>query len=295
MASEFALEIVTPEEIFYQDDVEMVITRTTQGDRAVLKNHIPFVAGLVDGELRIKKDGKWGYVDRNGNTLKANKVLSSKENEYTIEDDKGNVVTVSKVFIPKGRLSPINKTNSDFLSSCMSNSCIFVDNKGNVVKACKVISQNDVPLVNTKESSSKYLVEDDKGNIISVSKLLSKKNSTNEFSKPFYINSKGNKVLLNPKQIAMVEKEKEDISLLFVDEDGNVIKTNKVISTPRDNYSNAYEIEDEDGKIIKVSKIEIPDSKDSDNDLSQIHYYIDNKGNKVVVYDNYRYDKYFIR
>ena len=59
MASEFALEIVTPEEIFYQDDVEMVITRTTQGDRAVLKNHIPFVAGLVDGELRIKKDGKF--------------------------------------------------------------------------------------------------------------------------------------------------------------------------------------------------------------------------------------------
>ena len=237
---------------------------------------------------KINKDennNNYIFVDRNGNTLKANKVLSSKENEYTIEDDKGNVVTVSKVFIPKGRLSPINKTNSDFLSSCMSNSCIFVDNKGNVVKACKVISQNDVPLVNTKESSSKYLVEDDKGNIISVSKLLSKKNSTNEFSKPFYINSKGNKVLLNPKQIAMVEKEKEDISLLFVDEDGNVIKTNKVISTPRDNYSNAYEIEDEDGKIIKVSKIEIPDSKDSDNDLSQIHYYIDNKGNKVVVYD----------
>ena len=59
MANVFALEIVTPQEIFYQDDVEMVITRTTQGDRAVLKNHIPFVAGLVDGELRIKKDGKF--------------------------------------------------------------------------------------------------------------------------------------------------------------------------------------------------------------------------------------------
>ena len=59
MANVFALEIVTPQEIFYQDDVEMVITRTTQGDRAVLKNNIPFVAGLVDGELRIKKDGKF--------------------------------------------------------------------------------------------------------------------------------------------------------------------------------------------------------------------------------------------
>ena len=49
MANVFALEIVTPQEIFYQDDVEMVITRTTQGDRAVLKNHIPFVAVLLDG------------------------------------------------------------------------------------------------------------------------------------------------------------------------------------------------------------------------------------------------------
>lgn len=59
MANMFQLEIVTPEEMFYQGEVEMVITRTTQGDRAVLKNHIPFVAGLVDGELRIKKDGKF--------------------------------------------------------------------------------------------------------------------------------------------------------------------------------------------------------------------------------------------
>lgn len=59
MANVFALEIVTPQEIFYQDDVEMVITRTTQGDRAVLKNHIPFVSGVVSSELRVKKDGEF--------------------------------------------------------------------------------------------------------------------------------------------------------------------------------------------------------------------------------------------
>lgn len=59
MASLFALEIVTPDQIFYHGEVEMVITRTTQGDRAVLKDHIPFVVGLVDGELRVKKDGKF--------------------------------------------------------------------------------------------------------------------------------------------------------------------------------------------------------------------------------------------
>lgn len=59
MASEFALEIVTPENVFYNDNVEMVIMRTTKGDRAILKDHIPFVAGLVDGDLRVKKDGKF--------------------------------------------------------------------------------------------------------------------------------------------------------------------------------------------------------------------------------------------
>lgn len=55
MANQFALEIVTPENIFYNDQVEMVIMRTTKGDRAILKDHIPFVAGLVEGQLRVKK------------------------------------------------------------------------------------------------------------------------------------------------------------------------------------------------------------------------------------------------
>ena len=54
MANQFALEIVTPENIFYNDQVEMVIMRTTKGDRAILKDHIPFVAGLVEGQLRVK-------------------------------------------------------------------------------------------------------------------------------------------------------------------------------------------------------------------------------------------------
>ena len=55
MANQFALEIVTPENIFYNDQVEMVIMRTTKGDRAILKDHIPFVAGLEDLSLLQKK------------------------------------------------------------------------------------------------------------------------------------------------------------------------------------------------------------------------------------------------
>ena len=73
MASVFQLEIVTPKEMFYQGEVEMVITRTTQGDRAVLKNHIPFVTALVDGELRIKKDGKFKSGQISGGFMTVNK------------------------------------------------------------------------------------------------------------------------------------------------------------------------------------------------------------------------------
>ena len=40
MANQFALEIVTPENIFYNDQVEMVIMRTTKGDRATICSRI---------------------------------------------------------------------------------------------------------------------------------------------------------------------------------------------------------------------------------------------------------------
>lgn len=59
MASEFAVKIVTPEKVFYEGQAEMVIVRTTQGDRGILKNHRPLVAGLSDGTLKIKKEGKY--------------------------------------------------------------------------------------------------------------------------------------------------------------------------------------------------------------------------------------------
>ena len=59
MANEFAVKIVTPEKTFYKGSTEMVIVRTTEGDRGILKNHRPLVAGLSDGTLRIKKEGKF--------------------------------------------------------------------------------------------------------------------------------------------------------------------------------------------------------------------------------------------
>ena len=87
MASQFALDIVTPEKVFYNDEVEMVIMRTTKGDRAILKDHIPFVAGLVEGQLRVKKDGKFREGKISGGFITVNKEKTTILTEAASWDD----------------------------------------------------------------------------------------------------------------------------------------------------------------------------------------------------------------
>ncbi|AUN12967.1 ATP hydrolase subunit epsilon [[Clostridium] sordellii] len=73
MASEFAVKIVTPEKVFYEGQTEMIIVRTTQGDRGILKNHRPLVAGLSDGTLKIKKEGKYKEAKVSGGFIQVEK------------------------------------------------------------------------------------------------------------------------------------------------------------------------------------------------------------------------------
>ena len=73
MASEFAVKIVTPERVFYEGQTEMIIVRTTQGDRGILKNHRPLVAGLSDGTLKIKKEGKYKEAKVSGGFIQVEK------------------------------------------------------------------------------------------------------------------------------------------------------------------------------------------------------------------------------
>jgi len=52
------LEIVTPEEKIYSEDVEMVTLPGSEGELGVYPNHVPVLTALKPGELRIVKDGK---------------------------------------------------------------------------------------------------------------------------------------------------------------------------------------------------------------------------------------------
>jgi F-type H+-transporting ATPase subunit epsilon len=54
----FNLQIISPTRVFYDDQIEMVEMKTTEGEIGVLAGHIPLTTILEPGVLRIKtQDG----------------------------------------------------------------------------------------------------------------------------------------------------------------------------------------------------------------------------------------------
>jgi F-type H+-transporting ATPase subunit epsilon len=52
------LEIVTPEKVAYEDDVDSVQLPGSEGELGVLPHHAPLVSTLGAGELRLRKGGE---------------------------------------------------------------------------------------------------------------------------------------------------------------------------------------------------------------------------------------------
>jgi F-type H+-transporting ATPase subunit epsilon len=50
----FMVEIVTPEEILFRDEVQFLVAPGTEGELGVLRNHAPLVGALKIGVLRYK-------------------------------------------------------------------------------------------------------------------------------------------------------------------------------------------------------------------------------------------------
>ena len=53
------LQIITPEKIVFDDDVDQVTLPTTTGEITVLPNHIPLITAIEPGELIYKKAQKF--------------------------------------------------------------------------------------------------------------------------------------------------------------------------------------------------------------------------------------------
>jgi len=57
MANKTRLQIMLPDQIIYDEDVDFVLLRTSRGDMGVLPGHEPYAAQLVHGQLRA-------YIDK---------------------------------------------------------------------------------------------------------------------------------------------------------------------------------------------------------------------------------------
>ncbi len=68
----FRLQILTPERMFLDEDVEGLIITTSDGKLEVLKDHAPITAPLTVGELDVKIDGRWKRAFQSEGFLEVN-------------------------------------------------------------------------------------------------------------------------------------------------------------------------------------------------------------------------------
>lgn len=52
----FQLSIITPEKVFFDGKIDMIILRGKDGDFAVMKDKSPLMSAIVPGKTRIFKD-----------------------------------------------------------------------------------------------------------------------------------------------------------------------------------------------------------------------------------------------
>lgn len=69
--SAFPLQIITPEKIFFEGEVQRVIVRTTEGDVGILAKHEKYVAALPSGPVKITmSDGTQRTAALSGGAVK---------------------------------------------------------------------------------------------------------------------------------------------------------------------------------------------------------------------------------
>ena len=57
-----SLEIVTPSETVYSEEVDHVVIPTSSGKIDVLPNHVPVLDKLIAGDIKVEKDGIAEYL-----------------------------------------------------------------------------------------------------------------------------------------------------------------------------------------------------------------------------------------
>lgn len=60
--SKLHLQIITPEKIVYEDDIDMITIPGTEGELGILPHHIPLFTKIKPGEMKIRKGNEENYL-----------------------------------------------------------------------------------------------------------------------------------------------------------------------------------------------------------------------------------------
>lgn len=127
------LKVVTPDKLFFEGDIDMLVARTIEGDVGILLNHSPLVTILDIGRLVIKDGDErkiaacaGGYIDvRNNNItvvsdaceweeeIDLNRAERAKERASKRLEDKGTDTFKAELALKKA-INRINVGNKNY-------------------------------------------------------------------------------------------------------------------------------------------------------------------------------------
>lgn len=110
----FHLEIISPEGVSYDDNIEEVLLPTTTGQIAILPNHAPLFTKLSEGEATIIKDKKEIEIAIFGGFVEVTKQKVTVLSDFAVRADS---IEIGKVEAAKKRAEEIldgKIANEDF-------------------------------------------------------------------------------------------------------------------------------------------------------------------------------------
>lgn len=111
----FQFEIVSPDGIIFSDTVEEVSLPTQKGEISILTHHMPLFSKLIEGEVKIHKNGKTTHFALFGGFLEIKNSIVSVLSDYAVHAD---TIEIAKSMEAKKRAEDILKSkieNADIL------------------------------------------------------------------------------------------------------------------------------------------------------------------------------------
>ena len=100
------LDIVTPEKVIFQGEVDEIYVTTADGDIGILPHHINLFTKLVPGELKLKISGKTQYMAITSGFLEVNKNKVTILADYAVHAEE---IEVAKAMEARKRAEEILK------------------------------------------------------------------------------------------------------------------------------------------------------------------------------------------